>query len=249
MLKKRNVALLLLCAGVLTAGCGSQSNVDVQALEARLTNLENQNRYLSDYLAIWKVQSLYVHYMNIGAPQDIVALFADSDDVEIELSNKGVLRGRDAPRRYFLRAGTPQEITGNRSPRPAGSLVWHTAVNPTVEINADGTRAKAVWLSPGITNQRRDGQPVAAWNYGKYNMEYVKQDGEWKILGFRWHQIFLTPYDKGWVKENVDPGFSAFAGEPDRPSAPDFYAPYAPDKENRYDPPPPAPYGTEGEAQ
>lgn len=62
------------------------------SIEERLDRLEAQNRYLSDYLAIWKLQSLYCHYINIGAVQAIVGLFADDPGVEIELSNKGILR-------------------------------------------------------------------------------------------------------------------------------------------------------------
>lgn len=213
-----------------------------ESIEARLDRLEAQNRYLSDYIAIWKVQSLYQHHMNTGAVKSIVALFADSPDVEIELSNKGVLRGRDAPHRYFLRSDSKQPITSEIAPRPPGSLVLHMSVNPAIEINRDGTRAKALWLSPGITNLRADNKPVAAWNFGKYEMEYVKQQGEWKILAFRWRQIFLSPYDKGWVEANVDPGNSGAPIPPDRPSAPDFYAPYKPDKANTFAPGPPAPF-------
>jgi hypothetical protein len=226
---------------LLVAAC-QQPPTELASLEARLERLEAQNRYANDYLAIWKLQSLYQHYININDPRAIVALFADSPEVEIELSNKGVLQGRDAPHRYFLRAGTATEVTGDRAPRRPGSLVLHLAVNPALEINADGTRARAVWMSPGITNQFRDDQPVAAWNWGKYEMEYVKQDGRWKILTFRWHQIFLTPYDQGWVKMNIDPGSSAFVTSPDRPSDPSFYAPYRPDRDNLFDPPPPAPF-------
>jgi len=213
-----------------------------ESIEARLDRLEAQNRYLNDYIAIWKLQSLYQHYININAPRSIVGLFADSPDVEIELSNKGILRGRDAPHRYFLRAGSPQEIKGENAPRMPGALVLHMSVNPALEINRDGTRAKAVWLSPGITNVRKNGELTAAWNWGKYDMEYVKQNGEWRILSFRWHQMFLSPYDQGWVKENLDPGFSAAPNPPDKPSDPAFYSPYRPDKQNRFDPPPPAPY-------
>ena len=213
-----------------------------ETIEQRLDRLEAQNRYLTDYIAIWKLQSLYTHHMNRGAAKAIVALFADSPEVEIELSNKGVLRGRDAPSRYFLRSDTKQPITTDIAPRPPGALVLHTAVNPAIEINAAGTRAKALWLSPGITNLRADNQPIAAWNYGKYEMEYLKQNGEWKILAFRWHQMFLSPYDQGWVKQNIDPGNSGAPIPPERPSAPDFYAPYKPDKANKFDPAPPMPY-------
>jgi hypothetical protein len=214
-----------------------------ESVESRLDRLEAENRYLRDYLDIWKLQSLYAHYWNINAPKEIVALFADSPEVEIELSNKGVLKGRDAPHRYYLRKGTAGEIKDAVPPRPSGSLVLHTAVNPVLEINRDGTRARAVWLSPGITNFRRDGEMIAAWNYGKYEMEYLKQGGRWKILAFRWHQMFLSPYDKGWAKENVDPGPGGVGPlQPDRASAAGFYNPYRVDKINPFDPPPPVPY-------
>jgi len=169
-----------------------------------------------------------------------VNLFADDPNVEIELSNKGIVHGADAPQRYFLRSGQ----TSNPPPKPVpGFMVMHMSVNPAIEINSDGTKAKAVWLSPGITNLFREGKMRAGWNFGKYEMDYVKQQGQWKILSFRWHQIFLTPYDKGWVEENVDPGNVGAPVPPDKPSAPDFYNPYRADKtDNRYDPPPPKPF-------
>lgn len=212
-------------------------------IEQRLDRLEDENRYLRDYIAIERLQSLYQHYIHIGANKAIVALFADRDDVEIELSNKGILKGRDAPRRYFLKAGTPQEITVDRVLLPAGGLILHTAVNPALEINRDGTRAKAVWLSPGITNLLPpNAAPIAAWNYGKYEMEYVKENGEWKFLAFRWHQMFLTPYSKGWVESNIEPGTIGSAVPADQPSAPDFFSPFRADQVNRFDPPPPEPY-------
>ena len=115
-----------------------------ESIEARLDRLEEQNRYLMDYIAIGKVQSYYCHYINIGAVKAVVDLFADSPDVEIELSNKGILKGRDAPHRYFLRAGTKQEIKTDYTPQIPGNMVIHMAVNPALEINKDGTRARAV---------------------------------------------------------------------------------------------------------
>jgi len=38
------------------------------------------------------------------------------------------------------------------------------------------------------------------WGHGRYDMEFVRNDGEWKIsvFGFLWN--FNTPYDEGWVK-------------------------------------------------
>jgi hypothetical protein len=200
-------------------------------LEKRVERLEKENQRLTDVLDIQKVQALYQHYMNIGDGRKIAALFANSPDVEIELSNKGILRGADAPTRYWVGGS-----------RPPGSLIFHTSVNPVIEVSPDGLHAKAVWLSPGITTLP-DKQHVLQpnWNYGKYDMEYLKQEGVWKILAFRWHQIFLTPYDQGWVKLNLDPG-SSTAHPADAPSKTGFYNPYSTTQVNPYDPPPPSPY-------
>jgi len=232
--------LTLVLLSLTMAACGQMAErADVVGIEQRLDRLETQNRYLSDYIAIWRLQSLYQHYINIGAREEIVGLFADHPDVEIELSNKGILHGADAPQRYFLRSA--QSNDEPREPIP-GFMVLHMSVNPAIEINDDGTRAKAVWLSPGITNLYRDGEMKAGWNFGKYEMEYLKQASEWKFLAFRWHQIFLTPYEKGWVKENIDPGHVGTPIPPDKPSDPDFYDPYRADELNRFEPPPPEPF-------
>jgi hypothetical protein len=72
------------------------------------------------------------------------------------------------------------------------------------------------------------------------DIEYLKQDEAWKILAFRWRQIFLSRYEHGWVKENLEPGHVVAA--PDLPSAPDYHSPYRPDRVNRFEPPPPPPY-------
>jgi SnoaL-like domain len=83
----------------------------------------------------------------------------------------------------------------------------------------------------------------AAWNFGKYEMEYVKQKGVWKILRFRWRQMFLSPYDKGRVKENIDPGVgSSTSLTPVHESDSSFFNPYRSDRTNPFDPPPPAAY-------
>lgn len=242
MADKRYITIIyLVLASILLVSCDqSEDSVSIDTIEKRLSSLEAENRFLSDTIAIWRIQSLYQHYINIGARQQIADLFADHPDVEIELSNKGILRGADAPQRYFLRSS--QTSSSSRPAPIPGFMVMHMSVNPAIEINEDGTRAKAVWLSPGITNLYREGKMRAGWNFGKYNMEYIKQEGEWKILAFRWHQIFLTPYEKGWVEENLDPGSVGAPIPPDKPSAPDFYNPYRADKVNRFDPPPPDPY-------
>jgi hypothetical protein len=213
-------------------------------LEARVRKLEAQNARLSDYNEIMKLQALYAHYINLNASEKIVELFANSDEVEIEVSNKGVLVGRTAPVRW--RFGDSPNPDRSEQPRAPGQMSMHVSDNPVLEIDPTGVHARAVWLSPGISTLRlaRDGgvRVTGMWNWGKYEMEYLKQNGKWKILKLRYHQIFLTPYDKGWTVESDDPDTTRERVKPDRPSAPDFYNPYHVDRSNSMAPPPPDPY-------
>ncbi len=76
---------------------------------------------------------------------------------------------------------------------------------------------------------------------GKYDMEYVKEDGQWKILKFAYRQTFMAPYEKGWVDEPVA---ASIAGSPEnRPDKPTtYYMPYSKYRINAMEPPPPEPY-------
>lgn len=233
--------LLGLCSLGLGVYSVSSINTSIRSLQSDLAATTAELRQTRDHLEIRKLQSLYQHHMLRGDALAIVGLFADSPDVEIELSNKGVMVGADATRRYFLRLGPGETLPTQNRPRPAGSLILHTAVNPAIEINSEGTKARALWLSPGLTTfPARGGPPSPNWIYGKYEMTYLKQAGEWKILTFRWRQIFYSPSTEGWVAVNLDPGPAN--PNPDRASEPGFYAPYRPDTVNPYDPPPPQPF-------
>lgn len=188
--------------------------------------LEQRVQYLEDYISICKLQSTYCQYLFYGARSKIHELFAKkTPGVEVEIGQRGVFKGSDAPQRYF-------EI-GGKTP---GWMIIHLAVNPVIDINKDGTSAKAEWLSPGLASVQIEGKLTAIWAWGRYNTECVKEGGEWKFLKFRWGQVFMTPYDKGWVEASIDDP-AAKVYKPDLPSTPGFYAPYRTDTVNVFEPP------------
>ena len=63
----------------------------------------------------------------------------------------------------------------------------HTQTTPIIEIAGDGKTAKGLWYSPGIREsvQIIDDNAVTAggWFWEKYGVDFVKEDGKWKI----WH--------------------------------------------------------------
>ena len=207
----------------------------LEQLEAELRELRREvveGRRARDELEIQKVQSLYSHYYQIGRRGDVPSLFAQhTPGVTLEIEDSGVYEGIEGVTRFW------NDVFGGNRPLPSGWLAVHMTCNPIIEINGDGTIAKGVWHSHGFCALGK----VPFICSGKYDMEYVKEDGHWKILTFKYRQIFMSPYHQGWVEA---PSVGSIAANPK--STPDwpitFHTPYDPDAVNTYEPPPPLPY-------
>ncbi|MEM2425322.1 MAG: hypothetical protein QXM00_12775, partial [Candidatus Bathyarchaeia archaeon] len=83
------------------------------------------------------------------------------------------------------------------------------------------------------------------WAWLKYGIDFVKENGKWKIWHFKMYPIFLTPYNKSWVEESrPETGTLPFQVpehlKPDRPTT--YYWEYSPTAKTENIPPPPEPY-------
>ena len=189
---------------------------------------------VEDYIEIWKLMSIYTHLYHRLRNVEIPALFAQkTPGVSVEVSDSGVYEGLEGVKRFF-----EMFLVNTKKP---GQIVLHQAVNPVIEINKDGTRAKGLFHSPGLASKWYDGKLTAIWWYGKYNVEFVKEDGKWKILKLQCAVIFQCRYDKGWVEDPMAGSTRCYEGaEPDKPST--IYMPYNPYRINTFDPGLPEPY-------
>ena len=102
-----------------------------------------------------------------------------------------------------------------------GFFIMHMTVNPYIEIAADGMSAKSHWLSPGAVGSNSS----ARWVWGPYYIDYVKEDGAWKILHTNLAALFRNAYEKSWA-ESQDHGTvtEVLTDKPDAP--PTLYRPY-----------------------
>jgi len=211
----------------------------MEELEAEVKSLKEQvadGARAKDYLEIWKLQSLYSHLYYIGRRAEIPSLFArKTPGVSLEIEDSGVYEGIEGVKRLW---GT---IFSEKAHMTPGFLAIHMTVNPIIEINKEGTRAKGIWHSHGFASMGRGGNLTQFLCLGKYDMEYVKEDGEWKILKFVYRLGFMCPYEKGWV-ENPQAASIAASPEnsPDKPTT--YHLPYNKDRVNTMPPPPPEPY-------
>jgi hypothetical protein len=77
---------------------------------------------------------------------------------------------------------------------PPGMIHIHSMLTPVIEIAEDGQTAKGVWDSfgPGANNGNDAG--VVAWL--KYAVDFVREDGDWKI----WHMQVYPVFNTSWAK-------------------------------------------------
>lgn len=117
----------------------------------------------------------------------------------------------------------------------------HMTVDPYIEIAADGRSARSQWLSPGITGS----DTSAGWVFGPYYVDYLKENGQWRILHSNLAPIVRTRFGVSWA-DATDNGTvrGVLPVEPNAPST--LYRPYAERKKEsamfRNFPPLPKPY-------
>lgn len=209
----------LLCVAVaaaLLASCTQQQPPAPQVSIDEFQALVKRVRYLEDMTAIQKLQASYVHSLFTQRYESIPALYAENaPDVRVEFSDSGVFEGRASIERLYNAFARTREVPG--------FFILHMAVNPYIEIAADGLSAKSHWLSPGASNSPGG----SSWIWGPYYIDYIKENGEWKILHSNLTPLFRNPYQYSWG-ESPHHGTVNVSGmlglEPDAPST--LYRPF-----------------------
>lgn len=125
--------------------------------------------------------------------------FSHRDDVCLGLNN-GYYKGAEAVKAYYdaldqeIRLGSellqkmfPQEL-GGKTPEEAygvGMISYVPVESQVVEIAGDGQSAKGLWNVRGSTCRLTTQGPVANWIFGWAAVDFVREDGEWKILNLQ----------------------------------------------------------------
>ena len=205
---------LALAAALLLGACGARDTsryVERSELEPLLKRLQ----YLEDVQLIEKLQSKYIHLLFTQRFDRIVdEVYAHkAADVSVEFSDSGVYRGLSGVTALYQAFNKTKEIPG--------FFILHMTVNPYIQISADGLQARSHWLSPGASNSKNG----ASWIWGPYYVDYVKEDGQWRILHARLAPLFRNPYYKSWADTQSNGTVTGILGvKPDGP--PTLYRPF-----------------------
>ena len=99
----------------------------------------------------------------------------------------------------------PEEL-GGKSDEEIWAVGSNTVLNfttPIIEVAFDGQTAKGMWYVYGATTEVYSKGPKAAWNFGRCAVDFIKEDGQWKI----WHMIMFTdiqcPVGGNWGRDKM----------------------------------------------
>ncbi len=222
--------------------------VILRELAKRVAALERELTLLNDAREIANLQGRYIYYLQAHQYDQIVEMFARHEPVSIEMDNLGKFIGREKAADVFLTVLKPLYTM-------KGAMGLHLLTTPVIEVHPDGRQAWGMWHTLGCNTQpdfvgkdtEMTGDPelIAMWQQGKYFIDFIKEEGEWKWQNFRWYVNFRTPFDQGWVKQPITGNLSVVTkllqGCPTADEAGDYH-PFSPREMTPYLPIPPRPF-------
>lgn len=193
----------------LTAPALAKSDARIAELERQIATLSADATAARDRGRIENLFSTYMYRHNAYRDQEIVQLWVKkgTPGVRAQYSNNGVYTDWDNIMAYHA-----------QRPAPAGKLLVHYTTTPIIEVAADGKTAKGMWIMSGLESgltdleaaksapdfmfekELVDGKKVWMHNvWVKYGVDFIKQDGEWKIWHFHCFEIARGPHGSGWI--------------------------------------------------
>lgn len=191
----------------------------IRELAAENNALYNRSERIASQIAINNLQGLYTFLWEANEYERIWnEVFAHNDPgVRCEIGDSGAYEGIESVKRFWM-------ALENMEPK-RGYMSFIIPMTAYIVLGKDRKTAKGMWtnLGPhadytGISPERL----TAYWFVGKYDNEYVKEDGKWKLRSLHNLVYIRSPYDKGWLS---DPDCAKWQTPPD--AYPDKYSVFA----------------------
>lgn len=165
----------------------------IKELEKKVASLQR----LQDIEDIKKLQKAYGYYLMNWLHEELIDCFSTSPQTTLEWP-QGTFTGADGPRRFF------GNINTKKDPEFMHQMMQISGI---VDIEPDGNHAKGRWWGFGAMAIPAGSMEVAggegvdqAFGCGIYEMEYIRENGVWKILKIKWVPVYNGTLEEGWVK-------------------------------------------------
>ena len=152
-----------------------------------LEELEKRLRTLEDIEEIKQLQVRYVNYLTTTKWDELIDCFAETGVVDL---HAGLARGKEAIAKLFKEKISISHV----------GLEGNFVVHPIISV--EGDKAKGSWLlyiqfslphklqvEPAVTAE----EDAPDWMQGYYDMEYIRENGKWKISLLKWRRRLRSP--------------------------------------------------------
>lgn len=216
------LAMTIAIAAWSSAGCTSEARANedeltgegsTAELKRRLDELEHKVGIQEDTEAIRALMYTYADYMDRALFSQVMDLFSDNA-VSCEAGGRGVYLGKEGCRTLWMKIWGV--YGGAENKLNYGQLVEHHVTKLVITVAPDRKTAKSRgnYLGLGGVFNRAE---YTALQMGIYQIDYVNEDGVWKISKF-YLPFTTTGYNfTTWVNE---PGFSGCVSTEFPPDAP-----------------------------
>lgn len=219
-------------------------NITTQELAQEISELRAELERMQAVNEIQNVMANYTIYHAFGRHKECLKQFAmHTPDVSVEIAMWGRFVGPQSVFKNYIGMAMAE---GDR----IGMMCDHPIATPLVQVAKNGLTAKCIWTTFGTESLKDpDGKIEPLFMYGKFAVEFIKENGRWKIWHFHilpdlmFHQNI--PYTE--TKPHHDPNTKEYgapddAPQPDEPTT--FCEEYSADTARKFWPQPPLPYDT-----
>ncbi len=229
--------------------------------------LEALQRDVEKLKAVHEIQNLMgrmTYLYEAGLYEEQLALFAQkTPGVTCEVAQFGQRQGLEGARELIVDfwvnqyARHAQEMRklypedANETGRN-GVMDLQALSSPVIEVADDLQTAKGMWYAPTVATECHPGEdmPTGHHVWLKFAVDFVREDGQWRIWHYHNCPHFNTAFNKSWVESSLamEKMFSEMPPEALAAMAPKgpvtAYHAYSVHKPPAFDPPPPEPYTT-----
>lgn len=169
---------------------------DTNACGKKMTAEMRSQRAL-DILEIQNVAGMHEYYHSaLMHQEELDNIWSKRDDITWTNNTQKYIGRKDMQSFYA-------DGVKNFRENPAGVLWYHMLCTPVIVVSGDGKTAKAVWQSFGNVS----GPGQLQWTEEKYGMDFIKEDGKWKIWHLRTYVEFYTNASSTntnlWASQNL----------------------------------------------
>jgi ketosteroid isomerase-like protein len=150
----------------------------VAELEATVKELAALARRSADIQEIQEVQYRYLNALMLTQWDDCTECFAEDAKVDVYLHDP--VQGKENIRRWFK-----EELSQTHA-----GMEGDICVDPIITV--DGDKAKGDFMLFMMYFYARTGQSMF-WVQGRYDNDYVRENGKWKIAAMRWSEVHGLP--------------------------------------------------------